>query len=132
MKRREFLTMLCSALTALPQAAPAQQAHKVVHGLRDLGYIEGQNLVLERRSAEGRFERIPEIVADLLALKLDAIILGGRNELVLEFKRATSTVPIINLSAISSSLAISAASTSPSTVISLSNRSILPDCSSAT
>ena len=123
MHRREFITLLGGAITAWPQAAPAQQAHKVyrvglvfttaplsemvgpdpiipgaravVHGLRDLGYIEGQNLVLERRSAEGRFERIPAIAAELVALKLDVIILGGTNHLVLEFKRATSTVPIV-------------------------------------
>jgi putative ABC transport system substrate-binding protein len=123
MHRREFITLLGGAITAWPQAAPAQQGQKVyrvgvvfttaplsemvgsdpiipgaraiVHGLRDLGYVEGRNLVLERRSAEGRFERIPEIVAEVLGLGLDAIILGGINDLTIEFKRATSTVPIV-------------------------------------
>ena len=123
MRRREFMALLGSAVTAWPQAAPAQEAGRVyrvglvfttaplpemvgpdpiipgaraiIHGLRDLGYIEGRNLVLERRSAEGRFERIPAIAAELVDLRLDAIILGGGNELALEFKRATSTVPIV-------------------------------------
>ena len=77
-------------------------ARAVVHGLRALGYVEGRNLILERRSAEGRFERIPEIVAEMLSLRLDVIILGGRNELAREFKRATSTVPIVMTTSVNS------------------------------
>jgi putative ABC transport system substrate-binding protein len=46
-------------------------------GLRDLGYIEGQNLLIEYRYAEGRYERIPELVAELLGLKIDVILTSG-------------------------------------------------------
>ena len=45
-----------------------------MHGLRDLGYVEGKNLVLERRSAEGKFERFGEIVAELVGRKVDVIV----------------------------------------------------------
>ena len=45
-----------------------------VHGLRSLGYEEGRNLILERRSAEGKFERAPEIVRELISLKVDVIV----------------------------------------------------------
>jgi putative ABC transport system substrate-binding protein len=103
-RRRDFLGVL-SSVSAWPLVARAQQASKVyrvgyffstapiavmvgsdpidpvtkafVHGLRDLGYVEGQNLVLERRSAEGKFERIDEIAAELVGLKLDVIVTGS-------------------------------------------------------
>src|SRR5262245_57586416 len=48
-----------------------------VQGLRSLGYVEGQNLILERRSAEGRFERFGDIVAELVRLKTDVIVAPG-------------------------------------------------------
>src|SRR5262249_20986310 len=104
MKRRELIALLGSAV-ASSFAARAQQANKVyrvgwlfgavplkdmsgsdpvdpvsnafVHGLRELGYIEGQNLVLERRSAEGRLERIDGFAAEVLAFNPDVIITGG-------------------------------------------------------
>jgi putative ABC transport system substrate-binding protein len=66
-----------------------------VHALRDLGYIEGRNLVLERRSAEGRYERFGEIVAELIGRKVDVIVTAGSNELVQVAKNATSTMPIV-------------------------------------
>ena len=66
----------------------------LVHGLRDLGYIEGRNLVLERRSAEGRFERFGEIVTELVGRKVDVIVTAG-NEAAQAAKRATSVVPIV-------------------------------------
>jgi putative tryptophan/tyrosine transport system substrate-binding protein len=65
-----------------------------VHGLRDLGWIEGRNLVLERRSAEGRYDRIDAIIAELLARKIDVIVTVG-TQMALAAKRATSTVPIV-------------------------------------
>ena len=65
-----------------------------VYALRDLGYVEGRNLVLERRSAEGNFDRFGEIVAELVDSKVDVIVTGG-NELAEALKRVTSTVPII-------------------------------------
>ena len=123
MKRREFTALVGSAL-AWPIAARAQQAEKVfrvglvlttspglemvgpdpihpatrafVHALRDLGYIEGRNLVLERRSAEGRFERFGDIVAELVRLKADVIVTGG-NPTARAAKAVTTTVPIVAL-----------------------------------
>ena len=63
-------------------------------GLRDRGYFEGRNLVIEIRSAEGKFERLPALVAELLALKVDVIVTGG-TPATLAAKKATSTVPIV-------------------------------------
>jgi putative tryptophan/tyrosine transport system substrate-binding protein len=121
MKRREFIALVGSAL-AWPIAARAQQAEKVfrvglvltttpgsemvgpdpiypptrafVHALRDLGYIEGRNLVLERRTAEGRFERLSDIVAELIRLKVDVIVTGG-NPPARAAKAMATTVPIV-------------------------------------
>src|SRR6266849_819373 len=79
-----------------PVAAEAQQAAKIarigyletnlatsrlteafLQGLRDLGYVEGRNLVIEYRSAEGKFERFPALAVELVALKVDVILAGG-------------------------------------------------------
>ena len=65
-----------------------------VQGLRALGYVEGQNLILERRSAEGRSERFGDIVAELVRLKAD-VILTGTNPLARAAKAVTTTVPIV-------------------------------------
>ena len=63
-------------------------------GLRDLGYVEGRNLVIEYRSAEGKFERFPALAADLVALKVDVIV--AANPLAaLAAKRATGTLPVV-------------------------------------
>ena len=63
-------------------------------GMSKLGYVEGENLILDRRSAEGRFDRFGEIIADLLRLKPDAIITVN-TPLTLEAKKQTTTVPIV-------------------------------------
>ena len=93
MDRRDTVLALL-ALGAAPFAAEAQQAAKVarigflavnlppnshlraafLQGLRDLGYVEGRNLVIEYRSAEGKFERFPALAAELVALKVDVIV----------------------------------------------------------
>jgi len=65
-----------------------------VVALRTLGYVEGQNFVLERRSAEGRFERYGEIVAELVGRGIDVIVTIG-NKMAIEAKRVTNTVPIV-------------------------------------
>lgn len=65
-----------------------------VRELRRLGYIEGENLVLERRSAEGRSDRIDSLVADLLRLNMDVIVAAG-NDVPRIAKRMTSTVPVV-------------------------------------
>ena len=67
----------------------------LVQALRALGYVEGHNLVLERRSAEGKFERIPEIAAELVSRNPDVIITGSGNKLAQELQRVTKSVPIV-------------------------------------
>jgi putative ABC transport system substrate-binding protein len=62
-------------------------------GLRELGYVEGQNIRIEYRWAEGRDERLPGLAADLVRLKVDVIVASGRNAVVA--KRATTTIPIV-------------------------------------
>jgi len=63
-------------------------------GLRELGYVEGQTIILELRSAEGRIERIPELVAELVSLKVDVLVAGG-TPAILAVKNATQTIPIV-------------------------------------
>jgi len=65
-----------------------------LHTLRSLGYVEGQNLVFERRSAEGKFERFTEIVAELVRLKTDVIVTVS-TPLAQAAKQVTTTVPIV-------------------------------------
>ncbi len=63
-------------------------------GLRELGYVDGQNIAFEVRSAEGRVERLPDLVADLIRLKVDVIVAGG-TPAPLAAKRATTAIPIV-------------------------------------
>ncbi len=67
-------------------------------GLRDLGWVEGQNLVIEYRFAAGRSERLPDLAAELVRLKADVIVAGG-NPAVLAAKKATGTIPIVMVAA---------------------------------
>jgi putative tryptophan/tyrosine transport system substrate-binding protein len=69
-------------------------ARTLVHALRRLGYVEGENLILERRSAEGHFERYREIFADLVRLDVDVIV-TVTTPMALEAKAVTRTVPIV-------------------------------------
>jgi putative ABC transport system substrate-binding protein len=66
-------------------------------GLRDLGYIEGQNLIIEYRYAEGKLDRLPELAAELVRLKVDAIFVQSTSA-VQAAKKATTTVPIVSVS----------------------------------
>jgi ABC-type uncharacterized transport system substrate-binding protein len=63
-------------------------------GLRQLGYVEGQNLAIEYRSGEGRIERFPQLAAELVALKVDVIVTRG-TPAALAAKKATATIPIV-------------------------------------
>jgi putative ABC transport system substrate-binding protein len=63
-------------------------------GLRELGYVEGKNVIIETRFAEGRNERLPELVAELLRLKID-VLLAGSTPGALAAKKTTPTVPIV-------------------------------------
>src|SRR5712692_2794145 len=114
MERRTFMVMLTGGIVVAPFAAEAQQAAKVARigylasnlaanphgleafrqGLRDLGYVEGRNLVIEYRDAEGKLERHPALVAELVALKVDVIVAGGTTQ-ALAAKQATRTLPIV-------------------------------------
>jgi putative ABC transport system substrate-binding protein len=119
MDRRAFITSMTGGLLAAPLAAEAQQAGKVwqigllqegpnkdlhpeapvnrfVDGLRDLGYVEGQNLVVEYRFTNDESERLPEFATELVRLKVDVIATSGTTETVAA-KAATATIPIVML-----------------------------------
>lgn len=73
--------------------AVSRLARAFVHGLRDLGLIEGRNILIERRSAEGRYERLPGLMQELLALQVDVIAAIG--PAVGAARRATDKIPIV-------------------------------------
>ncbi len=75
---------------------PESAVNRFVDGLHDLGYVDGQNLVLEYRYANDQAERIPEFAAELVRLKVDVIVTVGTKE-TLAAKAATSTIPIVML-----------------------------------
>ncbi len=76
---------------------PSWQAF--LEGLRERGYIQGQNLVIECRYAEGRAERAPVLAAELVSLQPDLIVAGGWSHNILAAKQATSTIPILMVTA---------------------------------
>src|SRR5262245_29373357 len=113
-QRREFITLFSGA-AAWPLAASAQAPSKIPRvgfiiggsstsarqhfeafrqGLRQLGYLEGQTIVLEVRWAEGRVQRIPELVAELVKLKVDVLMVSN-SAAALAAKKATGTIPIV-------------------------------------
>src|SRR6266850_350515 len=63
-------------------------------GLRDLGYVEGENILLEYRWAEGNYERFPSLIAELIALKPDVIVTAGTPAAV-AVKKATASIPLV-------------------------------------
>jgi ABC-type uncharacterized transport system substrate-binding protein len=77
---------------ALSSVAPRLDAFR--EGLRELGYVEGKNIVIEYRSAEGNINRLPELATELVRLKVDCIVTAGENP-THAAKQATSTIPII-------------------------------------
>ena len=115
MRRREVMLLLGGAMTA-PLTALAQQAGKIYRvaflgdsptvypdaidalrqGLRDLGYVEGRNIAIEYRWAQGKPERMRELAEELARLKVDVIIVPG-SIYTEAAKRATSTIPIVFL-----------------------------------
>jgi putative tryptophan/tyrosine transport system substrate-binding protein len=111
--RRAFLGTLAGGLLATPRVSEAQQAAKIarlgilgagsatglrleafIQGLRDLGYVEGRNLVIEYRNHEGKEERLPALAAELVALKVD-VILAVSTLPALAAKKVTRTLPIV-------------------------------------
>src|SRR5215813_13952911 len=107
---------LCAMLFALCQSAKAQQPKKVSRigylsttdaatdsaraegirlALRELGYIEGQNIAIEYRFAEGKVDRAPELAAELVRLKVDIIVVASGDQWIRAAKNATKTIPIV-------------------------------------
>jgi len=114
-RRREFITLFGGAAVGWPLAASAQTQPKIPRvgiafsstpmankhlveafrqGLRELGYVEGQTILLEIRSAEGRSERMPELMAELVGLKVDVLVASGAPA-ALAAKNATQSIPIV-------------------------------------
>ena len=113
------VTVVVLALLAAPLAAEAHQARKVPRigfltegtveidksllagfqqGLRELGYVEGETIVIEQRNAAGRSERLPELAAELVRLKVDVLV-APTTLAVQAAKKATSTIPIVMFAA---------------------------------
>jgi ABC-type uncharacterized transport system substrate-binding protein len=76
-------------------AATSSTTETFRRGLRDPGYVEGRNVVIEYRDAEGKSERLPALAAELATLKADVIVTAGGTLAALAAKRATKTVPIV-------------------------------------
>jgi putative tryptophan/tyrosine transport system substrate-binding protein len=83
---------LATASLSDPRIPPVIQAFR--QGLRELGYVEGQNIVIEFRSAEGQYDRLPGLAAELIGLKVSIIVVGSSNA-IQAAKQATDTIPIV-------------------------------------
>lgn len=113
MRRRKFITFLGGAVVMWPFAASAQPKISRVgfmgnstaaleanlvgafrDGLHELGYEEGRNIIIEYRWADGKYERFPALVAELIAAKVDVIVTAG-TPAALAVKKATTTVPLV-------------------------------------
>jgi putative tryptophan/tyrosine transport system substrate-binding protein len=81
-------------LAAGSPSSAAYQHDAFRQGLQDVGYIEGQNIILEYRFAEGKIDRFPDLAAELVRLKVDVIVVGG-TRLTSAAKQATATIPIV-------------------------------------
>src|SRR6266550_4487450 len=117
MKRREFISLLGVGAVVWPMTARAQPSNvarigvlyigladaesfrkELREGLRELGYVEGQNIAFEFRSAEGKQDRLPELASELVRLKVDVIV-ALYVPSALAAKEATSEIPIVIVAA---------------------------------
>src|SRR5215472_6522414 len=109
LRRREFITLLGGAAATWPLAARAQKGAKIPRigiiddeplwdrfrqGLRDLGYIENQNIAIEYRSAESKVDRLAQAARELVSLPVNIVVVFGSTE-ARAAQQATSTVPIV-------------------------------------
>ena len=118
MRRRELLLLVGGAVTASHALRAEQKAMPVIgflsseglgalasrlaalrQGLSETGYVEGQNVAIEYRWAEGRFDRLPALSADLVGRKVDVIVTSGGLSSVRAAKNATSSIPVVFLAA---------------------------------
>ena len=114
MKRRNFVFLLGSAFVVLPRVSRAQQPRPIIgflssrsagesaavvaaflQGLKEGGYVEGQNLPIEYRWAEGRYDRLPTLAAELVDRHAAVIVAVGGEPSALAAKAVTSTIPIV-------------------------------------
>jgi putative tryptophan/tyrosine transport system substrate-binding protein len=114
MRRREFISLLSGTAVAWPLVTRAQQAMPVIgvlhsqspdafreplrgfrQGLKDAGYVEGENVAIEYRFADNQMDRLPELAAELVRLRVAAIATGGGPVPAFAAKGATATIPIV-------------------------------------
>ena len=86
-------------LSNLDPATESVRAEAIRLALRELGYIEGQNIAIEYRYAEGKLDRVPELAAELVRLKVDIIVVAGGTGAIRAAKNATKTIPIVMVGA---------------------------------
>ena len=109
MKRREFISLISGAVITAPFGARAQQPNKTPHigiigdlplwdhfrqGLRDLGYVERQNIVIDSRTAQGDFDQLRQAALELASMQVDVIVAYGSTS-VQAARQITSTIPIV-------------------------------------
>src|SRR5262249_49073319 len=115
MRRRDFITLLGAAAATWPPAVPAPQSKmpvlgflgsasearyqasrtNVTRGLNEAGFVEKQNLLIEYRWADFRYDRLPALAAELVARRVDVIYTTGSVVSALAAKAATTTIPIV-------------------------------------